>query len=117
VELIARDPGGETRLALLDLTLKRQENTARQIVWSGYDAERHLQVVWVWDFYRILSHVALRIADPPPGTAPAEAWQGAVETARVMGPGMTIALSARSACGDIRQSHTLAGAAAVWEPK
>ena len=121
IELFVRDAAGAARLALLDLTLTSRETldqqAARQVVtWTGYDAERRIQVVWVWDFYRILSHVMLRAAVPPAEVTPGAAWTGAHAAVRAIVPGDALAISVRSACGDIRQRHTLQRPAQGWTP-
>ncbi len=121
IELFVRDASGAARLALLDLTLTSREPrdvppAQRIVTWTGYDAERRVQVVWQWDFYRILSHVMLRAAVPPEGVTPSAAWTGAHAAVRAMVPGDALAISVRSACGDIRQGHTLQRPAQVWTP-
>jgi hypothetical protein len=117
VELIVRDAQGAVRLACLDLDLKNLEHSARQIAWSGYDQARHMQVLWVWDFYRILSHVALRAAVPAQDETPDATWQGTLDAIRAVTPGDEIRIEVRSACGDIHQSHTVEHKAVDWKPK
>jgi hypothetical protein len=117
VELIVRDAQGAVRLACLDLDLKNLEHSARQIAWSGYDQARHMQVLWVWDFYRILSHVALRAAVPAQDETPDATWQGTLDAIRAVTPGDEIRIEVRSACGDIHQSHTVERQAVEWKPK
>ena len=67
VEMRVRSADGTLRLAILDLTLNQHEKTDQRVVWIGYIETQRLQVIWMWDFYRILSHVALRAGEPPPG--------------------------------------------------
>lgn len=126
VELIIRAPdspapGGiiqdsPIRLANLDITLTPQEQTAQRVIWSGYDAAQHMQIVWVWDFFRLLSHVVVRVADPHTETDPDPAWKIACDGIRASVPGDVVALNVRSACGDIHQTHSLTGPAIRWEP-
>jgi len=116
VEVFLRDPAGEVRLACLDLDLALHERNDRQIVWLGYDASRHLQVAWVWDFYRILSHAVLRVRIPPRQEPPDPAWVGAVEALRAAGPGYEVEFRVRSACGDIQQVHRVERPAVPWSP-
>lgn len=116
VEALLRDQAGEVTLACLDLDLVLHQQDARQAVWSGYDAARHVQVVWAWDFYRILSHAVLRGAILPKDGAPDPAWDAAVEALRAVKPGFTVEFHVRSACGDIHQAHRVERPAASWSP-
>ncbi len=116
VEALLRDPEGEVGLACLDLDLALQGQDARQLLWSGYDATHHLQVVWAWDFFRILSHALLRSRVPPPDGAPEPAWTSAIEALRAVKPGFTVEFHVRSACGDIHQAHHVERPAVTWSP-
>lgn len=116
VEVLLRDAAGEVRLACLDLDLTLHDRNDRQIIWLGYDASRRLQVVWVWDFYRILSHAALRVRIPPRDEVPDAVWAGTVEAIRAAGPGYTLEFHVRSACGDIQQGHRVERPAFSWSP-
>jgi hypothetical protein len=117
VELTVSDAEGTVRLACLDMDLKNLEHSARQVAWSGYDPARHLQVLWVWDFFRIQSHVALRAAVPPKSEVLDATWQGTLDAMRAVTPGDQIRFDVRSACGDIHQVHTVEHKAAEWKPK
>ncbi len=114
-ELLALDADDRVTLACLDLEFSSVEQGPQRVVWGAYDAARRLQVLWVWDFYRIQSHVALRLRLPG-DHAPDAAWAAALDAVRALRPGETLALNVRSACGDIHQRHTLAGAAVEWSP-
>jgi hypothetical protein len=115
--LALRDSEGHTRLACPNLDMKNHELSVRQSVWSGYDRERRLQVLWVWDFFRIQSHIALRVALPhEDGATVEDRWQEMIETARTLEPGSRIDIEVQSACGDIMQQHVLADPAAEWVP-
>jgi hypothetical protein len=116
VELMVRSADGTLRLACLDLTLKHLEKSDQRVVWSGYNPAQHLQVIWIWDFYRIQSHVALRAAEPPKGADPDAAWKSAADAIRAVVAGDQIAFDVRSACGDIHQAHTVTSPAKLWEP-
>jgi len=116
VEMRVRSADGTLRLVSLDLTLNQHEKTDQRAVWIGYVEAQRLQVIWIWDFYRILSHVALRAGEPPPGVEPDGTWKEALEAVRALAAGDTIAFDVRSACGDIHQSHTLTSPAKAWEP-
>lgn len=117
-ELVVRSPQGEIRLAWIDLDLEPVQRSDRQVVWGAYDAARRLQVLWVWDFYRILSHVVLRGGLPPaPDVTPDPAWQGTLDALRALAPGDQIELKVQSACGNIHQRHTLDRPAVEWEPE
>jgi hypothetical protein len=114
--LAVRSPRGKVRLECPDLHLKSQDSSERQTVWSGYDPIRHLQTIWVWDFHRILSHIALRV-DLPDEDAPAgDAWQDTLDAMRALRPGDVIALDVRSRSGNMHQEHRLASAAVEWSP-
>ena len=116
VEALLRDPAGEVTLACLDLDLVLQQQDPRQVVWSGYDTTHHLQVGWVWDSFRILSHAVLRGAIPPADGAPDPAWSAAAEALRAVRAGYTVEFHVRSACGDIHQVHGVERPAAPWSP-
>lgn len=116
VEAFLRDPAGEVTLAFLDLDLVLHQQDKRQVVWSGYDPARHVQVAWAWDFYRILSHAVLRGAIPPKSGAPDPAWNAAVEALHAVKPDFTIEFHVRSACGDIHQVHRVERPAITWSP-
>jgi hypothetical protein len=116
VEALLRDAAGEVTLACLDLDLALQGQDAHQILWSGYDPTRHLQVIWAWDFFRILSHALLRSRVPPPDGTADPAWAVAVEALRAVKPGFTVEFHVRSACGDIHQAHRVEHPAATWSP-
>lgn len=113
-ELLAQDEQGNVRLACLDLEFSSAADDSRRAVWSAYDAARRLQAVWAWDFYRILSHVALRVQVPGADDTPDAPWAAALDAMRALQPGDTLALNVRSACGDIHQRHTLAQPAVEW---
>jgi hypothetical protein len=106
--------GRETRLSYDALRMTLLRSTDKDMVWSGFDAARQLQVLWVWDFYRIQSHVALRAAIPGEGIVP-EPWRASLDALRAAGPGDEIELEVTSACGDFDQTHTLARGAVEWE--
>ncbi len=116
VELHISAPDGSSRLALVDLELARYEQTDRYVVWQTYDAGRRLQVIWTWDFYRILSHVALRFGLPDGGQASDALWQSVLDTARAIDTGDTIALRVQSRCGSIDQRHTITERPHEWAP-
>lgn len=111
---LALRAGRETRLACDTLRLTLLRSTDREMVWTGFDAAQQLQVLWVWDFYRIQSHVALRVALPGEGVLP-DLWRDAVDAMRAAGQGDVIELDVESACGDFDQAHTLARGAVEWE--
>ena len=116
VALTVRAPDGTDRLGPpVGWRLKVARKTERQQVWSGYDPLRHVQVVWVWDFYRIQSHVVLRVALPPKDVTPDATWQAALDAFRVIQPGDEVLLDVVSAaCGDFRQQHPLPHGATEW---
>ncbi len=76
-----------------------------------------MQVIWVWDFFRILSHVVLRIGVPREGQTSDALWQTTLDVARAMAAGDVIAFKVQSQCGNIHQQHTLAAAPFEWEPE
>lgn len=117
-EMLVKQPEGAVRLACLDLEFALASQDDRQVVWSALDVPRQLQVLWVWDFYRILSHAVLRLRLPrkDQGADVDEVWQSGLEALRAVAPGDAIEFSVRSACGDIRQVHAVAAGAAEWEP-
>jgi hypothetical protein len=116
VEFMLRGADDALRLACLDLTLKNLDRTGQRVVWSGYHAPQHMQVIWIWDFYRIQSHVALRVAEPRDDAEPDAVWRDAVAAIRAAVPGDRITFDVRAACGDIHQAHTVTNPAKVWEP-
>ncbi|NLF74474.1 MAG: hypothetical protein GX573_02155 [Chloroflexi bacterium] len=110
------DAQQQARLRWPDLRLRVLEQNERRTVWSGYDRERHLQALWVWDFYRIQSHFALRAALPEGDGEVAAARRATLEALRALQPGDVIAVEVQSACGDIQQTHTVERPAAEWKP-
>ncbi len=117
-ELMLRSPQGETRLAWIDLDLEPVQHSDRQVVWGAYDSARRLQVLWVWDFYRILSHIVLRGGLPPtPDETLDPAWQTTLDALRAAAPGDQVEIKVQSACGNIHQQHTLDRPAAEWAPE
>ncbi|WP_119067959.1 hypothetical protein [Aggregatilinea lenta] len=111
---LALRAGRDTRLAADALRMTLLRSNEKEMVWSGFDADRQLQVLWVWDFYRIQSHVALRVALPDAGLLP-DTWRAAVDALRAAGPDDEIELEVASACGDFEQPHTLVRGAVEWE--
>ena len=110
------DTKQQERLRCPDLRLRVLEQNDRRIVWSGYDRERHLQALWVWDFYRIQSHFALRAALPEGDGEVAAARRTTLEALRALQPGDSIAVEVQSACGDIQQTHAVERPAVEWKP-
>jgi hypothetical protein len=102
----------QTRLACPALPMKLLEGTEERLTWSGTDLDQHLQVVWVWDFFRVQSHVALRVLLPDPESGPA--WRAAADALRAAQPGDQIDLDVQAASGTIHQVHTLTAAAVEW---
>ncbi|MBN1201946.1 MAG: hypothetical protein JXJ20_08840 [Anaerolineae bacterium] len=117
VELRLCDAQAQIRLAILDQQLTNRESTAQQSVWIGYNNTRQVQIVWIWDFYRIQSHLALRAALPPVDSpAGATTRQAMLDTLRALAPGDLMCIDVQSPCGAIHQQHTLAQAAVEWTP-
>jgi hypothetical protein len=115
-ELHLTGADGTTRLALLDLDLIRTAQTDQQAIWQLYDTTRQMQIIWVWDFFRIQSHVVLRVGLPPADHTPESAWQSALEALRAMQSGDRITLKVQSTCANIHQQHTLTAAPTAWSP-
>ncbi|MBN1680314.1 MAG: hypothetical protein JW966_08470 [Anaerolineae bacterium] len=109
--------GTETELVIPAIELKTLDCDEHQTTWGGYDRVRHLQVLWVWDFYRIQSHLALRMAKPPQTSAPEVAWQQAFDMFCALQPGDQLVFDVDAATGQIHQVHTLEAAAAAYTPQ
>lgn len=117
LDITIEDAQQRPRLQQVAAQLKQLEATDRHIVWSGYDVTRRLQVIWVWDFYRIQSHVALRVMLPPEGADDVNpTWQQTLDGLRAVSPGDVLRASVRSSCGDIFQAHTIQSPAQEWTP-
>lgn len=115
LDLTVEDARHKPRLQRNAARLKNVEINDRQVVWSGYDVVSRLQVIWVWDFYRILSHVALRVMLPPDDAEDVNpSWQQTVGALRAVEPGDVVRVSVRSSCGDILQTHTVQAPAVEW---
>ena len=97
---VVRSARGKMRLECPDLHLKSLESGEQRAVWSGYDSARHLQTIWVWDFHRILSHIALRVELLGEDTPAGAEWQDTLDALRALRPGDVIALDVRSRSGD-----------------
>lgn len=117
LDLALEDAAQQARWQQIAAQLKSLEVTERQVMWSGYDVVRRLQVIWVWDFYRIQSHVALRVMLPPEGSEDVNpTWQQTIDAVRAVQPGDTLRASVQSSCGDIFQAHIVSAAAQEWSP-
>ena len=117
LDVSLEDGAGAPRWQQVAAQLKSLEVSDRQIMWSGYDVVRRLQVIWVWDFFRIQSHVALRVMLPPDGADDVNpTWQQALDGLRDVAPGDVLRASVRSSCGDIFQAHTIQVPAREWAP-
>lgn len=118
LDLVIEDAAQRPRWQQVAVPLKSIESTDRQIMWSGYDVVRRLQVIWVWDFFRIQSHVALRVMLPPEGAEDVNpTWQQALEGLRAVQPGDVLRVSVRSSCGDIFQAHPILAPVQEWTPR
>jgi len=120
-EIIARGPATESqegvlRLAELDLRFRQVEQSERQVIWAWNEPARWLQVYWVWDFFRLQSHIALRVGLPAPGHDPESGWAGTLAAVRAIAPGDTISVRVQSPCGNIHQVHPVTAAAVEWQP-
>ncbi|NDJ78120.1 MAG: PHP domain-containing protein [Chloroflexi bacterium] len=104
------------RLVLNGFKLRTARSEEHQHIWSGYDPERRLQILWVWDFYRVLSNVVLRVGLPPDGHTPDDTWQAAIDAIVAMQPGDRAALHVESRCGQFWQHHTLTTGMSEWRP-
>jgi hypothetical protein len=116
VALRLLDANQQSRLAWAGMRLTMARTTVNDTLWSTYDASRRLQTLWIWDFYRIQSHIALRVKLPTEGETPDDPWRTTLEALRAALPGDMIEIDVFSACGDLHQKHTLAAAAAEWKP-
>ncbi len=105
---------GGARLTLTGLELRYLEGTGQQMTWGGFDRARRLQVVWVWDYYRIQSHVVLRELLPPNEDEIEPEWHTALEALRAVQPGDNVIFDVKSACGDIHQEHVVTAAPLEW---
>ena len=77
----------ELHLACRGVTLTHRESSPDQVVWRGYQRARHLQVAWIWDFYRIQSHVMLRVLLGKHHQEPDGVWAETVRALNVAKPG------------------------------
>lgn len=96
------DAGGNVLYTLEDLRLVKSEASPRQIVWAGFALHEGYQIGWVWDFFRVLSHVILRqrtlgAGDEPGGLAAALDRVQAGDSLRL----------AINAAGGFAQSHVI----------
>lgn len=113
-------PDGALRLAELDTRFRLVEQSERQVIWVWADPARWFQAYWVWDFFRLLSHIVLRVGYPAPEPGADEATKGAwatlIDAVRSIAPGDTLSVRVQSPCGNIQQAHSIAAAAAEWRP-
>lgn len=117
LDIALEDAAQAPRWQQVAAQLKSLDVSDRQVMWSGYDMVRRLQVIWVWDFYRILSHVALRVMLPQEGAEDMNpTWRQTIDALRAVQPGDTLRASVESPCGDIFQAHTVSAAAQEWTP-
>jgi len=63
VGLCLTDADGASLYTLDGLQLVKTESGPRQVVWASFALHEGFQIGWVWDFFRVLSHVILRQRD------------------------------------------------------
>ncbi len=119
-ELHITTTDGTSRLVLLDLDLARtaqpEKTVAKQAIWQVYDTARQMQIIWVWDFFRIQSHIILRVGLPAADYTPGTDWQSALDALRATQKGDRITLKVQSTCANIQQQHALTAAPSDWSP-
>lgn len=101
-------PAAGTELPPLALSFHQKHHLPHEsTVWEAQDAERHLQIVWAWDFYRLLSHLHLQAECTPAGEAGDSVWSQCISALRRLLAGSLITLTSPLKSGDIVQHHTL----------
>jgi hypothetical protein len=121
--LSVRDDEGSVRFECPAVVLRNLQTTSRQTIWSGFDRARRLQVIWVWDFFRIQSHLVLRVAladSDLPAEAVVEneiAWRDTLAAIRAITLGNSVRIDVKSECGDIHQVHAVQQPVYEWSPQ
>ena len=114
VDLLLADGEGSPRLLRRGLTLTHRESSLDGVVWRGYQRMYHVQVAWIWDFYRIQSHVMLRTPLGHGAYRPEGAWAEVVRALKTAAPGDLLTVDVNCPAGDIHQAHVLDSMAMIW---
>lgn len=95
-------------LKLEALSLQRTEHIPHQrTVWAATLPDSHMQIVWIWDFFRMLSCLQIRVDVPPAKEKPNGDWQKLHETFKKLNVQDTIILEVDSRSGRISQRYVL----------
>ena len=73
-------------------------------IWVGEQSDAHLQVMWVWDFYRLHSGLQISLELPPEDIQPGT-WQEASIALRSLEAGDQVIVEAASRAGNILQIY------------
>jgi hypothetical protein len=107
VAMIWETAEGEVPLYLPDIPLRQTESDEHHTLWVGRASIYGLQVAWVWDFYRLLSHLFLRVAFSSPPTPEQDSLLAAV---RALCQGDRIRLAVALDSGAFEQAHPVTAA-------
>lgn len=108
VQVVIKNSGGERLTEYNHVILHDSDPNAPfdlegTNLWIGMVSEAHLEINWVWDFYRMFSGVKLAIELPEIDGG--GVWAEAVSHLRQLKPGGQIVMSVHSASGDILQVY------------
>lgn len=63
LEIVALD--ATVKFDMMNIQLKRLAHEPQhQTVWGSYNADIHAQIIWIWDFFRMLSSIQLQVQVP-----------------------------------------------------
>ncbi len=97
------------QVVLENLILHRVHHVPdQQTTWAIHDPAQQLQVVWAWDFYRMLSYVRLRLC----ATDEESVLFGALKTLQ---PNTHLLLDVKEQAGHVHQVHLLTSAPQITD--
>lgn len=102
-------------IALHNTTPEKPFDLEGTTIWAGERKAAHLELIWVWDFYRLYSGVRVAAVLPTEENA-AETWRTVSVALRSLQAGDQMILEARSPSGDILQVYPIDAGAFAVEP-
>lgn len=88
-----------------DIQLKRLAHEPQnQTVWGIHNPSLHTQIIWIWDFFRMLSSIQLSVETPqsPPEN---EQWAKLASTLQTLVPNDQLIIRVHNNVGSITQIH------------
>ncbi len=90
------------------ITFWRTHHTHEEkTVWASNDRALHTQMMWVWDFYRMLSYFQMRVERPIEPTQAEDEWATLMDELYAIKDEGSLILRVNSKSGEIVQRHSL----------